>query len=361
MAITPLTPGGGLLPDYNPIQRLEDQVTLRYAERRVEGQERIENAYQAKFDRIDAESERLISVKASIRTAQNSVTNGREAAETVRQKLLSLRITVDKVATASDPNHFKLEFDRTVAEIARTVDRYSPQYNLVGATTYERDFAPNEVAFKRDTVNEDTLTGTFIGVGYVIEDDDGSVWVPDPSTESIVQYDEYPNGEKLQSTSTRNGLGFVTEPDANGKLSFTLNPDTDNEARFGTLIKAGLELMPSWFYDLETESGRARAEAALDLATSKLTLGEGKLAVQKAIVDQAEARVDERLDRFSAEKSEATRGELLAKLDLDVELKTEFDALVTNLRGASEAQQNYLSIFRNSVRTKNNPFFTTEV
>lgn len=344
-------------------EQIREQAALRFAEKKVV----IDEEFNQTAARIDAESERYISVKAQINNAQVAVDSGQESIDTIRDTLLNLRTTVALAAEPDEDVEFRAEeFDLAFNLINNEANRLSRAFNLVGEIN-RLDFSPNQIEYRSDLgIRTTNLEGTHAGSDYRINVNDGTVWVPELGVDLIQQFSELQGvelttttvgGEDITNTaSTRNAVSLVSFDSATNAITVdvTVDPDAAPVTYTGTLVRDGIEIMPAWFYEgLATDTARDAAFEAIDRAEVLLTLAEGKLAESAAKVAADSGRIDREFDRLAAEKSEAQLKQFDDTDELLVEATQQQQAMLVNLDNLSQQQQNYVNVFANFVT---NPF-----
>lgn len=346
---------------------LFDQIRTTAAERFAIKKVEIDEEFNETNARINAESERFVSVKAQINNANIAVESGREGIEEIRSTLLNLRTTIALAAEPDEDIELRAsEFDLAFNNINNAANRLGPAFNLIGEIN-RNDFTPNEIEYRSDLgIRSTTLEGTHAGSDYRINVDDGTVWVPELGVDLIQQFSALQGvelttttvgGEDITNTaSTRNAVDLVSYDEETGAIAvdITIDPDAAPISYTGTLERDGIEIMPSWFYEgLETEAGRDRAFAAIDRAEVLLTLAEGKVATAEAKVAADSDRIDREFERLAAEKTEAQLKQFDDNDALLVEAAQQQQAMLVNLDNLSQQQQNYVNVFANFVT---NPF-----
>lgn len=338
---------------YNQIvQRKSDELDATSA--------KLQAAFDSKSAYYDGQSSQYAKVKASISNATIAVDNGQEGLSSIKDLLLQMRITVGLYGEADTDEAkaaLKTQFDEYVDQINRTADTYAPAYNPIG-NVVSTDWTPNEITFTNDIAGDETsIGGTYIGTDFYIAADDGTTWVPDPGSSSITQYTVYNTQNEPDSTktggfaSTRTGLRLDSYDPDTGRITMTVDPENANTQVTGTLKTGGLGVMQSWFYDLDTEEGRAAATEAITQADNTVAAAEGQLGGMAVVVNAADAKVEKSLDALNADRSDAMKDQIAATYTLQVKQQQELQVLKQTFENMSAQQSYYTSIFANSSRS----------
>jgi len=349
-----------------------NQMIAQKQEELTKGTAKIENSYDSQTALLDMQSDQWAKVKASLNNAEIAVDNGEEGTDKIKDILLNMRILIGNFAELKDTeategidlSETKLElqgqFDEYVDEINRIADAYSEAYNPIGRVV-STDWTPNTITYKTDIYNNgQTMTGSYIGADFYIASDDGTLWVPEPGTSSIQQYEIYNTDNEKDSTkadgftSTRNGLRLDSYDESTGAITITVDPENDAMQVTGTIKFGGMELMQSWFYDgLDSEAGREAALAAIEKAEVLVVGAESNLAGMRATVARDTKKADDGLAALNEERSEAMRGQLTDTYALQIQKQQEIQVLQQAFQ-TMEQQSAYFETMFMSVQK--NPF-----
>jgi hypothetical protein len=347
----------GSMPTAN--STLLDTIRTKAAERFTAEKQVIDDAAQARSDAIDRDNERYISVKAQINNAKIAVENGQESIETIRNTLLEMRTTLYYAGEEGEDTEYRsTQFNSQVNAINDEANSMGPLFNLVGQIN-RTDYTPNQIEYRNSLgAASTTLTGTHIGADYRIKADDGTYWIPDLGTDTLVQRSEI-QGVIQETTlsegtviekmaSTRNAVKLVSYDEAtkNIKLEITFDPALPPETVTGKLESDGIGLMPSFFYDnLETPEGRKRAYAAIEKAEIELTSRATELTKNAAIVAKDNQKIDAELDRLTKDKTKSMETQLAETQELQIKAQQQLQAMQYNLENLQSQQSNYLQAF----------------
>jgi hypothetical protein len=338
---------------YNQIvQRKSDELDATSA--------KLQDAFESKSAYYDTKSDQYAKVKASVSNAEIAVDNGKEGVASIKDMLLQMRIVVGLYGEADTDEAkaaLKTQFDDYVDQINRTADTYAPAYNPIG-NVVSTDWTPNDITFTSDIAGTETsVGGTYIGSDFYIAADDGTTWVPDPGSSSITQYTVYNTQNEHDSTkadgfaSTRTGLRLDSYDPDTGRITVTVDPENAATQVTGTLKTGGLGVMQSWFYDLDTEEGRAAATDAITNADNTVAAAEGQLGGMSVAVKAAGTKVDKSLTALNVDRSDAMKAQFTATYTLQVKQQQELQVLKTTFENMSKQQSYYTSIFANSGRS----------
>jgi hypothetical protein len=310
---------------------------------------------------IDAQNQAWIAVKAEINNAQAAVSTGQDSLKRVTDDLLTLRGSVDLAGTRGEDVKLRAgQFDDTFNAIGNEAD--SGGNNSLVGNINRTDFSPNTIEYRNDTaLGHAVLTGTYIATDYRIAADDGTVWIPDPGTDTITHYSAIQGVEQKitvagttlsDSTSTRTGIKLDSYDPSSNRITvdITVNPDDPPRTVSGTLQRTGLGVMPAWFYDgLATTAGRQRAYADIDAASANLAASGATLqsAANQTGIDQR--RADAALEDLTQQTVKVNTDQLEQENALQQKSVQQLTALQTNLQGLQNTQQNYLNMLAGAV------------
>lgn len=328
------------------VQRKQDELSAT--------SEKLQESFDNKSAYFDTQANQYAKIKASISNAKIAVENGQEGIAEVKDFLLQMRITVGLYGEATNPEEkarLKEQFDEYVDKINRTADLYAPAYNPIG-NVVSTDWTPNDISFTADITGRETkVNGTYVGTDFYIEADDGTTWVPDPGSSSITQYTLYNTQNEADSTkaegfaSTRNGLRLESYDPETGAITVTVDPENAATVVTGTMKTGGLGVMQSWFYDLDSEEGRAAATAAIAAAENTVSAAEGQLGGMAVAVKAADGKMDRALKDLNAQRSGAMKTQLNASYAAQVKQQQELQVLKTTFQNMAKQQSYYASIF----------------
>lgn len=338
---------------YNQIvQRKSDELDATSA--------KLQDAFESKSTYYDTKSNQYAKVKASVSNAEIAVENGQEGIAAIKDMLLQMRIVVGLYGEADTDEakaELKTRFDEYVDQINRTADTYAPAYNPIG-NVVSTDWTPNEISFTSDIAGTETsVGGAYVGSDFYIAVPGGTTWVPDPGSSSITEYTVYNTQNERDSTkaggfaSTRTGLRLDDYDPETGEITVTVDPENADVQVTGTLKTGGLGVMQSWFYDLDSEEGRAAATAAITNADNTVAAAEAQLGGMAITVKAAGNKVDKSLDALNVDRSEAMKDQLSATYAAQVKQQQELQVLKSTFENMAAQQSYYTSIFANSSRS----------
>ena len=346
----------GSMPSENSaiLNKILQTATERYSAL----QQVITDSASQKTAAIDTQNEAWISVKAQINNAQAAVSSGQDSIKRVSDNLSSIRDSVGM--SHEDVEYYAGKFDDMINAISNEADSGGTT-SLVGNIN-RVDYSGNEIEYRNNpSLATSTITGTYVATDYRIKVDDGSVWVPDPGTDTITHYTALQGEAKeietagitlTESTSTRTGLKLASYDPATNKITMevTINPDDPPQIVTGTLQRTGLGLMPSWFYGgLATDADRQRAYRDIDAASVNLTAASGQLQLAANQVGGDQRRADAALDDLTQQSVKVNSDQLDQQQALQAKSSRELSALQTNLQSLASTQSNYLNLLGGAV------------
>lgn len=335
------------------------QVQANASARIAEQLQAVDDVANSKLSALNLESDRWVSVKAQINNAAIYVSNGQDAANQVNQTLLDMRSSIANTAQqGEDPQYWKDQFNAQVNSINQQAESGSPASNLVGNLN-PVDFSPNQIEYRNDLgVGSTTLTGTYIGTGFRITANDGTVWVPDMTSDLIQAYkglqgtaETYTTveGDKLnKATSTRNGMKLVSyDPKTkNITVNITVVPTEPPIVVTGKLETTGIGIMQSWFYnDFATKADRDRAFTDINKAEVGVVSAQGDLARSAAQVGIDNRRATNALNSLGSATAEATTDKQAREQQVQIQAAQQYLAMQANLQNLQSVQSNYLQAF----------------
>jgi len=353
----------GTVPNQTNI--LLDNIRANVADRFQEEKKAIDDTAASSVKAIDAQNERLITVKAQINNAKIAVENGHDSIKTIRDTIFALRTTVAIAGEkGEDPKFRSEEFDTKVNSINDEANSGGPAFNLVGNIN-RTDFSPNQIEYRSDLgVGQTTLTGTHAGSDYRIKASDGTYWIPELGTDTITQRSELQGivGKTTLSdgtvidkvASTRNAMKLVSYDEKTHDITFqvTFDPNVPPETVTGKLERDGIGLMPAWFYNnLQTSADRKRAFDAIEKADVELTSREAVLSAASTQVKKDDKKIDEALNDLTKDQTKVYTDQLNKTQELQIKAQQQIQAMQTNLENLSSQQQNYLQAFAGFVKS----------
>ncbi len=330
------------------------------AESRLETiQKQIQDVAKQRNDAIDTQNNRWISVKAQANNAQIAVTNGQEAIARVNNTLLNMRSTVANIGVQGEDDDFwRSTFDSQVNSINIEADSSGPASNLIGNIN-PVDYSPNQIEYRNNLgAGSTTLTGTYIGNAYRIEADDGTVWQPDLSTDILTarkglqgpaqKYTTDDGQEIDKATSTRNGMKLLSYNQSTGRitLEITIVPEDGPITVTGTLKRAGVSLMQSWFYNgLATPADRKRARD--DIGRTEVDLVSASATLQTTAVQTStdQKHIDTALQELTQQTLKVRSDQQKQIQDSQIKAAQEYHSMQANLQNLQSVQSNYLQAF----------------
>ena len=318
----------------------------------------VDSVADSKLASLNLESDRWVSVKAQINNAAIYVSNGQDAADKVNQLLLDMRTSVSNTGQkGEDPKYWKDQFNTQINSINLQAESGTQASNLVG--NLNPDLSPNTIEYRNDLgVGTTKLTGTYIGTGFRIAANDGTVWQPDLTTDLIQAYGGLQgspqtyttsDGQKIaKATSTRNGLKLISyDPKTKDiTVAITMVPTDPPLTVTGKLETNGIGVMQSWFYnDFATKADRDRAFADISKAETGIVSAQGDLARSEAQVGIDNRRATTALNTLGTATANATTDKQAQEQLVKVKAAQQYLAMQANLQNLQSVQTNYLQAF----------------
>lgn len=349
------------------VDRTRDSLKALADQRLQTELDKIDQDFTEKNDSVGFTSDRLINVKAQINNVNQAIDNGQEQLADIRTTLQNMFAPLENIANGEDRTANIEAFNAQVTSINTAADRYAEQYNLVGSTN-PPDWDGNELEYAFDlTSARNTVKGTFAGVDFYIKDSGSdTLWRFDRGSDTLEEYSDF-GGEKLDRVmSTRTGVRSMDSYDPEtGAISMTVSFDGENtETINGTMQRAGLSTMQSWFYnDFAAADGSVDpakledARSAIRAALEEVDLYSGKLSQLSNNVSMDERKTDALLAENSESKTDALATRIASEQVAQIKAAQEYQAITYNIDRLSAQQSAYRDVFLSFVRTKNNPLF----
>lgn len=346
-----------LAPQTQALTRVTNEITAKQEDANARLEER-QNV-------LSAESDRLVNVKSSALNAQYAFQNASEAMASVKQSLLDIGSAI--AGSSQDLTYYRDQFNSQWGEINSSVDGYSPEYNPIG--NVDRDsWTPNTVEYKQDTsANMVRIGGTYAGNDFKITLSDGSVWRPDSGTSMMQRYNA--DGTKdAAGLAVASAVELSSYDASTGQISLkvTIDASAGSQTVSGTLDKAGLGLMPSWFYRsqssidaglpaLSTDADRAMAYSDLNVASAMADVADATVQAGLARVNGSITKIDGQISENVAAQKDAMVDNMNELVDIQNNLQRQYQIMAMNLSRATSTQQQYANVFASTAAK--NPFF----
>lgn len=349
------------------IDVLYNQLQSRVSQEVAAKQEEINTSLQDAYDEIGARENQLINVKGSILNAQTAFNHATDALDDVVTQLQNMR---EQASDAIEDNEYaRNKFDLALNLINIKVDSYEPDLNPIGNVD-KTDWSPNTVTYRTDTIAATkSLTGTYAGADFTITTSDGTVWRPEEGTNILQKIDTDGDIDTTLSTSMTTGIELSAYDEDTGEITISVRyaGDEDPISVTGSLERAGLGIMPSWFYRSQNsiDAGLPAMSTAedvqlamddIDTAMINVTVANSVISAGTAQVDSSMGIIDRQLDDLSSEKKAALEENIEARQDLQTEVQSQYQVMLLNLSQAASVQQQYANIFAGV--TARNPFLS---
>ncbi|MCF8480236.1 MAG: hypothetical protein K9H25_07390 [Rhodospirillum sp.] len=361
--MTALNAGGLSFGSYQQVAL--DSMVERAASALEKKQTKLSETYQTKSDAINRESDKLVKLTSNIKNAEVAVENGIEGIDEIESLIAKMRSALGDIEK-SDSDYSREQYDEFLRQLNSVADRYSSAFNPIGRVTDRSTWSPNDITYNKDFTGSDTtLTGTYVGADFRIEDTDGTTWIPDLTSQTLSEYTSYntqipaDSDETGRSTSTVTGITAVSDPDADGNQTFTMIVDGEEVSVTGKLVTGGLGLTGKWNYNnFATSDDINAALEDLNAASTKLDLARSQMVANEKIVEGHTNNIKEKQDDLKADQKDALYKNLEGLTKLEQEYNQQVSAMQQNLEAMSAQQQAYLSVFASALSSAgNNPLF----
>ncbi|WP_413207541.1 hypothetical protein [Rhodospirillum sp. A1_3_36] len=361
--ITALNAGGLSFGSYQQVAL--DNMIQRAANALQKKQEKLTATYEKKNDAITKESDRLVKLSSNIKSAQVAIQNGTEGIEEVQGYLDDMRSALGEIERTNS-DYYRDQYDEALRKLNSAVDSYSPAYNPIGRVQDRSTWTPNDITYNASfSGSTTTLNGVYIGADFRIEDESGTTWIPDLSSQTLTEYTSYNTQKPSDSdstgrtTSTSTGITAASPPDANGNQTFTMIIDTQEVTVTGKVVKGGLGITGKWNHNnLATPEDIQSALDELNAASSKMDAARAQMTTNEQVVKGHENGIKKKQDDLKGEQKDALYESLEGMTDLEQEYDQQVAAMQRNLEAMSSQQQAYLSVFKSSLASSgNNPLF----
>ncbi len=192
------------------------------------------------------------------------------------------------------------------------------------------------------------VKGKFLGAEFTLTDGDGKTWRLDRATQTLTQYDSYPD----QPTGTSYAMADVTLgsfDEATGAV--TLN--TPGGSLGGTIEKFGVGVLDSFFFNgLSSDQDVTNALASLDSALARFAIDKlpftGAAVALEGRLGQLTAKLKDLDKRISAITSEMISEKTAADTALKAKIQIQQNALALTI-GSQSAMVDMF--FRGNIKT----------
>jgi predicted nucleic acid-binding Zn-ribbon protein len=361
--ITALNSGGLSFGSYQQIAL--DSMVNRAAEALQKKQTKLTETYEKKSDAITKESDRLVKLSSNVKNAEVAIDNGMDGLDEIESLLSKMRASLGEIER-TDSEYERQQFDEYLRELNNVADRYSTAFNPIGKVQDRSNWTPNDISYNPDfTGNDTTLNGVYAGADFRIEDENGTIWIPDLSSQTLTEYTSYNTQTPADSdatgrgTSTTTGITAVSDPDANGNQTFTMIINGEETTVTGKLVKGGLGLTGKWNYNnFATPDDISAALKDLNSASAKLDIARSQMTTNAQIVQGHTNALKGKQDDLKGDMKDALYKNLESMTDLEREYNQQVAAMQQNLEAMSSQQQAYLSVFKSAMSgAGNNPLF----
>ncbi|MCK5295333.1 MAG: hypothetical protein KAJ75_00455 [Alphaproteobacteria bacterium] len=336
------------------IDNIKQQAARQFAEKTVA----IDEKYQTSFDRLDKEKDKYINVLASINNAKMAMENGQKGIEEIKGIMLEMRSTLSIIKESDGDTAFLEQYNEHIRKISTTANLYSEQFNSIGKAD-EFTGAPNTIEYKEDLSGRMiSKEGVDLSAGFKIDANDGTTWVVDFSSNSIVQREGYDAAAETRGdltgkdTSINTGLTLVSYDESTGAIEATAMVNGVEETITGTLENSGLNLMGAWFYnDFETDEDIARAYSDINKAGTDVVVGQAQIEMNFSSIRLSENKAKEVMDGYKEDRKDKMYSQMEEQQKLQYEVEKQYQAMLINLDSMQKQQANYVSVFGSAIES----------
>ncbi|MCW8863088.1 MAG: hypothetical protein OQJ87_07540 [Rhodospirillales bacterium] len=239
-------------------QHLESQATKAQKKSADHYQARVNAAYQqiGKWSNLDSD----------IEGAEDTLKSVVSRIKSMISRVDSLARIVNQAESDTDPSAYATTFNSLLRGLVNSATDNNLDTDLIGKTEGV------SLSFPMSSRSSATfsVTGSYLGSDWTIQEAGGEVWIPDRKAKSIVRYTDYPETRAGQSANINDGL--VLDSLVGSDITFTYGSNTASPTQYtGTLTSNGIGITEAWLYEgLTTTTGRDNAKSALETATTFL-------------------------------------------------------------------------------------------
>lgn len=292
-----------------------------------------------RLSRPQAERDKLAADKAAFvdeATLMTSVVNQLNRIQATLVSLKAKLASLSSSSSASDRQSAAAELD----EDLRIVNGYANNAGDFGKNPIGRpqnaNFKVADVITSAGSSGGLYIPGKFSGSDFTITDSNGKTWSLDRSTQTLNQYDSWPDqgagasyaGDDVSIDSYDESTGAITLNTPGGQVS-------------GTVQKFGVGMLDSFFYnDFASDSDIARAQADVDSALAKLAINQATFGGAAATLNGYLNGLNTKINNLDTKISDVTkqmideRGAADKALKTKIQIQQQMLALTVNSSGA---------------------------
>ncbi|MGB0682970.1 MAG: hypothetical protein ACPGOV_09690 [Magnetovibrionaceae bacterium] len=320
------------------------QQVRRYNEQQRElSQNRAFAEGQSRINSLNIDARRLSSLQSDLDSTVDQINGNVTRAATIRTRtedLVSQVVTAGSYGDGSTYDLYRSTFNSLLRSINSTAESGSLRGdNLLGE---QPTSGLSYTANIRGLTN--TVSDTYLGSDYYLEEAGGNIWVPDRSVQILRQRSATGAETGVYASITE---GLRVDSVTGTSVTFTINYNTADSQQFtATLNTSGLGIVDAWYYaDLSTADGRTRA--LTDLNSAKATI-DVQLARLRAALAEAEFYQNENSVARTAAAGlidNATAAQLVALQDVDSDFARRNDITTNAIRASQLIRNEYRGFF----------------
>lgn len=285
-----------------PLTLISSYVSVQYDDKLKTLKRGIAAKHQAELTDIQRQQAQWQKFDTSIKDASYQLDTVRMRVGSMVNLVNNMIRTLTQAESSENPSGYASTFNSYLNSLHTTATNDQGGSSLIGKTQGGSLNYPINIYG-----SEATISGTFLGSSYHIDDTDGLRWIVDRELNTIKRWQSYPdtgstNGE---AANLKDGLKFISE--VGDTVTFEYGTYTANPQTFtGTLTRQGIGVVDAWFYEsLSTTDGRTRAMEDLESALSFLKSEEARYSAAAEVVAYHQSRIEIVTSELSA-KTDAT-------------------------------------------------------
>lgn len=327
----------GLLPTVSNSLIL-NSIRESFQRRLVETTNQTSETFQRRSSVVEEQQQQLQTLKVDGVLTESALQVALDNADEIRPLLFQLKIDVENAA--NDPEFYASRFDDTLAEIFSIANS-----GELSGNTGRASFQNNQASYAIDQFGHTaTVYGAFLASDYYITDSSNGFFVPEFLSDSLQQFESYPNNE-LGDAFTVKGIQLDSFDGTN--VTFTVDAGQASEATYsGTVNRGGLGVLHSFFYDFTTASGRSEAAADVQSAREAFEREVLRLESEQTRVQNAIDRLDELIEDKRDEVFDLLRESALARFENQADLQADFQRSLFVIDSFASTQANYTSFYQ---------------
>lgn len=335
-----------------PVSMIANYMNLQVSQTVKNRKEAIAASHQTQINDLRSQSAKWEKFKNEISDASSMLVSVRSRVQSMINMIDAMDRTLVQAGQSEDPSAYAASFNGYLKSLHNQATTNSLKPNVLGMKQGVAAEYPINIYGARATIS-----GSYVGSDYYIDDTDGKRWMVDRSMDTIKRWESYPDTASSTGEAANLKDGLQLTSISGDTVDFVYGHNTATPQSFtGTLTREGLGLVDAWLYEsLATEDGRARAAEDLESARAFLKSELSRYSTAHDVVAFHQSRIETVMTELSDKTVDLIGASQDAQAKVEADAQRQQAAIQALMSAQQTGYSELLTMLKGGKKTNGGP------